>query len=163
MGDPPRPSKWKSVLLRLFGLLHLIYVGLGFYLVTLTLLIVSSRGGWTYLLADPIPYYAQVYAAKTATNIAILTVLAVAAVLLLRLKANAVRVNNWLFGSFVVYFLADVFVPWGPFDVAVGVTGGVGNMGIAPMIITGYPLICLVALNLLGRKNRQLQDKEPVQ
>jgi len=162
MSDPPRPSKWKSVLLRLFGLLHLIYAGWGSYFVALNLLIDSSRGGWSYLRADPVPYYAQVYVARIAISIVILAVLVVAGILLLRLKANAVRVNNWLFGSFLAYFAADLFVPWGPFDVAVGVTGGVGNMGIAPMIFTGYPLICLVALNLLGRKNRQLQDKEPV-
>ena len=66
------------------------------------------------------------------------------------------RIVNAVFVGEVLYFLALGFL-WSllPVSSGVGAATGVGNMGLSPQLISGYPLVALIFLNLARRKRRQ--------
>jgi hypothetical protein len=126
--------------------------------------------GGVYLLADalrrnyelgrmipPEPYYAQVFYMESLLNLGFLAVLAVASVGIWRLRASGRRLCSAVFVGEILYWISTTAIAMailycggvlGLLGQALAATGGTGNMGIAPQIFTGYPVIALVILNL---------------
>jgi len=90
----------------------------------------------------------------TAINVSLLAVLVFAGVRLLQLRPRGVTLCNVLFVAEVLYFFCIPWSPNFPRSVSMSIAGatGVGNMGIAPQLLTAYPIIALIALSLARRK-----------
>ncbi|HEV2245538.1 MAG TPA: hypothetical protein VGW37_02695 [Terriglobia bacterium] len=108
-------------------------------------------------LAPPEPYYAQVFYARSLLNLGFLVGLAVASVGIWRLMPSGRRLCNAVLVGGVLYVVSmSVFEVTTAFcggtlellGRALAASGGTGNMGIAPQVVTGYPVIALVILNL---------------
>jgi len=107
------------------------------------------------------PYYLAVFCTENALNAAFLGALLIGSLLLWRRP----RAGRWtctaVFAGEIVYVVGSVvfefiahfrggqaaLIEW-----AMGATGGTGNMGIALQMISGYPIIALVLLNLAFAK-----------
>lgn len=110
-------------------------------------------------------YYMQAYFAQVSVNLACLLALAFAGLLLFRLERRGFLICNWLFSFEIVYFLA---LAWGGLSLSMSgntiaasigeslaTTAGTANMGLSLQLLTAYPVIALLVLNLLrGRLNQ---------
>jgi len=105
------------------------------------------------------PYLVQAFYGMTSINLACLIVLIIAGACLLRLRRCGLLISNFLFGFEVIYFLFISFL-WviptsltGPSFVRNSIVAatGIGGVGITPQIVTGYPIIALVVLNVAYR------------
>lgn len=139
--------KKNSVVLRFFGVVHLVFAAWGVYLI--------SQLRFFGVEPDPpyAPYATEVFVVRTIINLVFLTVLVFAGIFLLRLRIQGVRVSNALFISMIVYFAAGVMLGGeGAIGMSIAATAGTGEMGTAPQMLTGYPIISLIVLNLARRK-----------
>ena len=132
-----------STVLRSFGLLNILFAAWGGYLLVATVKNFVTRSG-------PSSEIARAFTAMTTLNVLFLTFLVAAGISLLKLKANSRKICNWLFSLEIAYFVA-ISVPWGMGHSHIGAASGVGNMGIAPQFVTGYPIIALIAVNVAGK------------
>ncbi len=149
---------WPKIVVRIFGVLHLILVAIGVYLFSTGIsLAVFSKP------SDPFseyPYEMQAYVLRTAANLVFLVTLLAAAVLLLRLRYLGVVLSNVLFIAMIVYLLDpfSFFLGEG-FARSMAVTAGI-NAPMMPVLYTGYPVVSLIVLNLAGRRLKRLQPTE---
>jgi len=107
------------------------------------------------------PYAEQAFLVRTGISVVFLLVQVVAGIHLIRLRQSGIRISNVLFMSMILYFLAGpiLFLTGsGPIRDSIAVTTGAGNIGIGLQLITGYPVIALIVLNLVHRKLRPKQD-----
>lgn len=143
-------QKWAFSVMRIFGAANLILAVAGFLLVASIV--------WRKLrlsLGSSVPYVEQFFWVMTIINLVFLSILVITGVRLCRRDVAAVRICNWLFGAEILYFfLIAAFWIMLPEPLAKGVAGasGGGDMGIAPQILTGYPVIAIIALNLAARR-----------
>jgi len=97
-------------------------------------------------------------------NLCFLGSLVLGGLLLLRTDRRGLRVCNFLFVAEVLYWIGTPLIGFyltmslttrrwaaGVSSSVAGATG-IGNMGLAPQILTGYPIIALVLLNLAFRR-----------
>jgi hypothetical protein len=98
-------------------------------------------------------HFASWFWAMAFINLCFLVLLVVGGIHLVRLRPSGVTICNAVFVGEITYFLAIGFL-WSALPVASGVAAatGVGNMGLSPQLISGYPLIALICLNLARRK-----------
>jgi hypothetical protein len=146
---------WPKLLLRSFGSLHLAFGIFGFYF--LLWAVVGYAVNWHEPSDPTIPHTKEAFLVRTAVNLGFLVILMWAGLMLLRLRPQAVRVSNWLFVAMIGYFSLGSFLfilefsrfgHIGPVGSSIGATAGIGEMGTAPVFITGYPLFALLGLNL---------------
>lgn len=155
----PEPV-WAQRVVRTLGLVSLLVVAFGFPLCVTTAVRFPQRNVW-----DPQqPYLAQVFWTMTVINAVFLVALAVGSVLLMRTDRRGLRLCNLVFAAEILYWLASGVAPlylglaFKRSDWAIGMARsvggatGIGNMGISLQILTAYPIIALVALNLAFRR-----------
>ena len=151
--------RWWARTIRLFAVISLVYVIAGIYFLSLTV-------RETYLRGPDLttPYYDQVFYARSAVNLLFLVGLLVGSVFLWRLRRRGLLICNVVFGGEILYLLlcnGFEICAWlsggtiGLIAQAMGAAGGTGEMGTAAQMITGYPLIALLVLNLAYYRLRQ--------
>lgn len=98
-------------------------------------------------------HFASWFWAMALINLCFLVVLVVGGIHLFGLRQSGVTICNAVFVGEISYFLA-IGILWSALPVASGVAAatGVGNMGLSPQLLSGYPLIALICLNLARRK-----------
>ena len=149
---------WTVRLLRSFGVLHIVF-GLAGFALAIELL---RRYSAAPIRPDDLRFEPAAYYTCTALNLIFVSVLVFAGILLLRADLRGVRLSNWLFATEIAYWLLTstlgLFLTMSHrptlsvLGLSMGAVGGIGNMGISPQILTGYPIIALVALNLLRKR-----------
>jgi hypothetical protein len=96
-------------------------------------------------------------------NLCFLALLFLGGTYLFRLRPSGVTICNAVFIGEVLYFLIVGFL-WSlprPVSTGVGAATGVGNMGLSPQLISGYPLVAFIFLNLARRKQKQTHATTP--
>lgn len=106
-------------------------------------------------------YYPQAFYGRTIINLVFLIALLVGGTFLWRLERRGLSICNIVFGGEIIYFCLDI--AFGFFSMfaggkvrllglSMGAAAGTGDMGISAQILTGYPIIALVGLNIAYRK-----------
>ena len=143
--------RWPGGVLVGFGIANMLYALVGLYCAIPGLLVFYTR-----LEPDPqAPYIAQAFLTMTSINIVFLVCLVVTGLYLIRRTFRVILFCNVLFALEIVYFFG-ISMLWlhphlGP---SIGAATGIGNMGIALQIMTGYPIIALIVLNIAGARHR---------
>jgi len=146
-----RPEMLKAALFRLFGVLHLLLSGAGFYYIVVAVRALM-RHGRLFEVDPEIPYYSEAFLFRTTVNVILLVIEVIAALYLLRLSRTGLRLNNVFCLSFLVYESFGMSFGFGEgVSMSLGASAGTGGMGTALQLVTGYPVIAYVALNLAGR------------
>lgn len=89
-----------------------------------------------------------------------LCLLICAAVLLLRFRLSGITFCMAVFAAEIGYFILTPSMSGISWFKDVGGAEGIGNMGLAPQILTGYPLIGLISLFLVRRNLRRKPEAE---
>ena len=144
-------------LIRGVGLLNVLYTAAGMYFVVDGTLRYFVRGSVSHRL----PYEPILYCVFTVINLVLLVLLFLAGLWLLRLDRRGVVLGNAVLVAEVIYFIGQAWLGLGltlsgrPMARAIGramaAVAGVGNMGTAIQLLTGYPVIGLVVMNLARR------------
>ena len=153
--------EWPAVTYRVFAISNilLVLIGLLFMLPTTW----SVRVGAVENV-PPNSHFAAWFWAMVFINLCFLALLLVAASHLLRLRPSGVTLCNAVFAAEIIYFLVTGFLWFLPRSVSMGVAAatGVGNMGISPQLISGYPLLALICLNLARWKRAKTHATTPL-
>jgi hypothetical protein len=156
--------EWPTIVYRVFGVTNFLVVMVGgFFMASFIPSVVSGAVG----NSAKDPYFLQFYWPMAAMNVCVLGSLVLGGIYLLKLKNIGVTICNVVFIAEIVYFFGTaVFWMW-PFSRAINMSAasatGVGDFGLSPQLIFGYPLIPLVGLNLARwrrGKARRLQASE---
>jgi hypothetical protein len=148
-------TEWGKLLVRSFGVLHLVYGAVGILFQLRGLLRISR------VQLDKYPYERPVYYFDVTVEMFFVFALIVAGLLLIRLSRRGVILSNCIFTVEIVLFVAESLVSLefgmhGGSAAAIGMgmaaVGGIGHMGTAAQFITGYPVIALVGLNIARRR-----------
>jgi hypothetical protein len=101
--------------------------------------------------------FAVTFFTLTWINGIFLCLLILAAVLLLRFRLSGITFCMTVFAAEIGYFMATTLLSTSGISWFrdVGGAEGIGNMGLAPQILTGYPLIGLISLFLVRRNLRR--------
>jgi hypothetical protein len=112
-----------------------------------------------------LPYFIPSYYAMTTTSIAYLLLLVLAGFWLKSLQRKGYILSLFVFSAEIAYFLVigvlGVALSGNPsqlgnaIDRSISGAYGIGNIGLAPQLITGYPLIALFAVIGAARKLRK--------
>lgn len=141
--------------LRIFGAVHVVMSAVGAVLVVYTFGVDLPRklAYWVR-----IPHFVTFYSVDTAVSLACLVTLTIAAVGLWRGERRGVVLSNVALGMEVVWVLgvavAAIFLPpfgpppWTALPLGVFLASSRGCAGIALQVVTGYPLIALVGVNM---------------
>ena len=145
----------RAFVFRALAIINAIFVSLGSYFLVDALR--RAHGRNPHL--DSPRYYLEVFYAMSAVNFLFLLGLLVASVFLWGLRRRGWVLCNIVFGAEILYFLLSpcfdmisIALPGNlpAIGFAMGAAGGTGNMGIAPQIITGYPLFALFVMNVIS-------------
>lgn len=147
-------------LFKAFGVAHLAFAFWGAYLIWFVVLKVV-KGDQLALTTDYKPDVFQAWIVMTSINVLYVAGLAIGGYLLLRKRTSGVLISNVLFVSLFAYMLGigAIWALGGPFARVVSSASGIGNMGTTPLLMTGYPLVALIGLNLTRRKLRKLESE----
>src|ERR1700722_9372084 len=140
---------WPALIYRIFATANVLFVLFGLLFLVPTAWSVAAGGAEVSANS----HFAAWFWAMTACNLIFLSLLVVGAARLLKLRPLGVTLCNFLFVSEIIYFMG-IGLLWSVLPQASGIAEatGVGNMGVSPQVISGYPLIALVFLNLPRRK-----------
>jgi hypothetical protein len=128
----------------------------GLYLLILTLY--RFVVGFDYAPDPEIPYHIEAFFLRTGLNLLFLAAIIFAGIKLLLAREKGVQLSNKLFVLMILYFLEPFSRLLGPeFGISMGATAGTGNMGISPILLTGYPLIALIVLNVVRVKTHTVR------
>jgi hypothetical protein len=148
--------RYSGVIVAVFGVANFLFAVRGGSFVYET---VRNYHRATTRLSNPVPVthnFVVVFFTMTSINVVFLALLICAGVLLLRFRRSGITFCISVFAGELIYFLGEG--PVGPIDSqwsqALAGAQGVGNMGLAPQIVTGYPLIGLIILILVRRSLR---------
>ncbi len=145
--------------LRVFGGLHIAMALLGLVLVVVRTARVPRNVG----SAANASQFVAFLVAETAISVLCLLLLGAAGVALLRCDPRGVRLSNvvlplefiWAFGVAAAHCgLFEAGERWISLGVSYVIAGGVS--GLSPQVLTGYPFIALVAINLANRSRRRV-------
>jgi len=159
-------KNWSKHVVRAVGALNLIYGVLGTALLLYDLLRYSFR----IQNSVRFPYDRAFYELDTAINAVFLVALMLAGYWLLGLRRRGAVLSNFVYSLEIFYLLLSDVVTLATFTSAsmkwraIGnsMAGEEGNMGIALQVITCYPVIALIVLNLARRRmNRDGNWKLP--
>jgi len=148
---------WAARTIRAFAILNVLLVMFGVYFLVRTVL---RHYGLPPDPAGP-AYYHQAFYGRTIINLLFLIALAGGSAFLWRVGRRGLLICNIVFTGEILYFLATC-----AFEVLSGFAGGqialvgdsmatvagTGDMGISPQVLSGYPIIALIALNVAYRK-----------
>ena len=150
--------KWPGYVLIAFGIANMLYAlgGLCFALPVMF---------WFHTTFEPdpeLPYFAQAFFTMASINIFFLVCLIVTGFYLIRKTFKVILFCNILFALELIYFLSIGFFCWpNPrFGMSIAAATGIGNMGIAWQIMTGYPIIGLIVLNIARAKHRTVDRSD---
>jgi hypothetical protein len=146
---------WGRTIIRSFGIANWFYGLTGSYFLI--------DGFWRVhdFRSNPYPYEAKAYYLYVAIDALFLSAIFLAGYWLILIRRRGVVFSNYVFSMEILFFVLSSFVAvelvmsGNATAVSVGMSleavGGIGNMGMAVQVLTGYPLIALVALNLARR------------
>ncbi len=159
---------WGRTLVRSFGIANWFYGLTGAYFLIDGLRRVNHFG------LGPNPYEAKAYYFYVSINALFLSAILLTGYWLILIRRRGVVLSNYVFSMEILFFVVSSLVSLrlamssNPRAVSVGMSlgamGGIGNMGTALQLLTGYPLIALVALNLARRhmdRNRSWNAFQP--
>jgi hypothetical protein len=151
---------WTAATYRIFGTANILFVLIGLLYLVPTAWSVSAGVGADVSAES---HFATWFWAMTACNLIFLSILVVGAIQLFKLRPSGVTICNFLFVGEIIYFLT-IGLLWSALTVASGVAAasGIGNMGVSPQILCGYPLVALVCLNFARRKRAKTLVAAPV-
>jgi len=153
---------WPAVTYRIFAI--------GNFLVVLIGLLFLLPTVWSIRTAavENVPtnsHFATWFWAMAFINLCFLALLVVGGIHLFRLRSSGVTICNVVFAAEIVYFLI-IGLLWfalpTPISMGVAAASGVGNMGLGPQVISGYPLVALICLNLARRKRTKTHATAPL-
>jgi hypothetical protein len=105
--------------------------------------------------------FAVTFFTMTWINVIFLCLLVCATVLLLRFRLSGITFCMTVFAAEIGYFIATPSMSGISWFKDVGGAEGIGNMGLAPQILTGYPLVGLIILFLVRRNLRRNPRPNP--
>jgi hypothetical protein len=144
---------WPKTLLKVFGSLHLVYGAQASYYLAIGVLLSVTSGFFDKPVDPTYPYEKEAYITRMCVNVIFLIVLFIAGFLLLRVRRQGVLLSNVLFIAMIVYLFDPFSALLGEdFRRSMSVTAGIGCVPLGWMLLTGYPIICLVVLNLAQRR-----------
>jgi hypothetical protein len=143
---------WSATTYRIFAVGNLLFVVVGLVFLIPTAFTVATG---TIEDASTYPHFGYWFWTMFFINIGFLTLLLIAAIHLFHLRPTGVTICNIVFVGELSYFLA-IGLLWFYLSNPSGIAGatGIGNMGVSPQVICGYPLVALVCLNLARRKRK---------
>jgi hypothetical protein len=148
---------WAARTIRAFAIVNVLLVMFGLYLLVGTVL---RHYGLPPNPSAP-AYYHQAFYGRSIINLLFLLALLAGSGFLWRLKRAGLTICNAVFALEILYFVGDALLDiilWmvggkpALFAHGLAAAGGTGNMGIGPQLLTGYPIIALIALNIAYRK-----------
>jgi hypothetical protein len=147
--------KWPVVTFRVFGVANLLLAGI---CACFTFIEVISVAASNSRNPSDLPYFLQAFIAMVAINLTFEIMLAVAGIRLWQTRREGLTICNVLFPLELAYFLIVAFLwsvgsPKG-LNISVGGATGIANVPLVVQWITGYPIIALVVLNIVGRRLR---------
>jgi hypothetical protein len=148
-----QPAKWPSLVFRAFGVASLLFASSG---VLFTICDVKFFGMHVMNSYPGAPYMVPAFWTMIAMNLVFEIALAIAGIRLWQLRKQGLTICNALFPAEILYFLA-LSMPRFPgvsegLRLSITFAGYIANTGSALQWITGFPLIALVALNLVRRR-----------
>jgi hypothetical protein len=148
--------RYSGVIVAVFGVANFLFAVRGAWFVYET---VRDYHRATTRLSNPIPVthnFAITFFTMTSINVVFLVLVICAGVLLLQFRRSGITFCIAVFAAEIGYWLIEGEL--GMTDVSwfrdIGGLGGLGNMGLAPQIVTAYPLIGLIILILVRRSLR---------
>ncbi len=148
-----QPAKWPSLLFRSFGAANVLFAGSGALFTVFDAITVgmSELKGFSEA-----PYFFPAFWTMIAMNLVFEIALAIAGIRLWQLRKQGLTICNALFPAEILYFLA-LSMPQFPgvsegLRLSITFAGYIANTGSVLQWITGFPLIALVALNLVRRR-----------
>jgi len=148
---------WAARTIRAFAIVNVLLAMYGLYLLVYTVL--RHYGLPPYPGAPA--YYHQAFYGRSIVNLLFLIALVAGSRFLWRLKRAGLVICSVVFALEILYFVGDAvlaIILWmvggkpALFDLALGATAGTGDMGINAQVLTGYPIIALIVLNIAYRK-----------
>jgi hypothetical protein len=143
---------WPAVVYRAFAIGNFLVVVVGL------LFLLPTAWGIHIGAVENVPensHFAVSFWAMFVINLCFLGLLVVGGVHLFQLRPSGITICNAVFVAEIAYFLVTSFL-WlalpKPFSMGVAAASGVGDMGLSPQLISGYPLLALIFLNLARRK-----------
>ena len=150
-------KRYNTIVVTVFAIANFLFAAWGGRLVYQTL---HNYFRATTRSSNPVvvtPSFAVTFFTLTWINGIFLCLLILAAVLLLRFRLSGITFCMIVFAAEIGYYIATT--PLSTSGISwfkdVGGAEGVGNMGLAPQILTGYPLIGLIILFLVRRNLRR--------
>jgi len=152
---------WPKRILRTIGVMDLVFAPFGLWMVVAGF---SWREGFSLYHPDftssRVPYAAELYWGDVTLELFCLIFLTLTGLAVLRLQRRGLRMTNALFTFEIVRFLAEGTA----FYILAGHPGGNAELvaqmivsastvqGTTPQIITGFPVIALIATNIAYRE-----------
>jgi hypothetical protein len=148
---------WPVVVFRAFAVTNFLVVLVGAFLMA-TFIPSVVTGAVGNSARDP--YFLEFYWPMAAMNVCFLGSLVLGGIYLLQLKNFGVTICNAVFIAEIVYFFGLAVFWSSAFPRAVYMSAasasGVGDFGLVPQLICGYPLLALVGLNVARwRRDRE--------
>ena len=163
---------WGKILIRSFGIANWFYGLTGSYL------LVDGLWRGRHFGFGPNPYEAEAYYFDVAINALFLLGLFLSGYWLILIRRRGAVFSNYVFSTEILFFVLSSWVALilamsrnataASVGMSLGAVAGIGNMGTVLQLLTGYPVIALVALNLARRhvdRNRSwnaFQSSRPV-
>lgn len=153
---------WPAVTYRVFAI--------GNVLVALIGLLFLLPTAWSVRIGavENVPtdsHFATWFWAMAYINMCFFALLVVGGVHLFKLRPSGVTISNVVFIGEIIYFPVIGFM-WSAlprtFSMGLAAATGVGNMGISPQLICGYPFVALICLNLARRKRTKTLATTPL-
>jgi hypothetical protein len=147
-------STWNRIVIRVFGVLNMAFAAVGLYAVGETALSVTARG---HDSAQQL-CVREAYYVMTSVDSCCLVALVVGGIYLWRLRRRGLAISNIVFLTEIAWFLGTTALAmalgmsresWWPFGMSIAGAGGIGGVGTAPQMLTGYPILAIVTLNLV--------------
>jgi hypothetical protein len=157
---------WGRILIRSFGIAN------WFYGLTGTYFLVDRL--WRVPHFGPRPYEAEAYYFDVAINALFVFGIFLSGYWLILIRRRGAVLSNYIFSTEILFFVLSSWVSLilamsrnataASIGKSFGAVGGIGNTGTALQLLTGYPVIALVALNLARRhvdRNRSWNAFQP--
>ena len=159
---------WGRILIRSFGIANWCYGLTGSYL------LVDGLWRGRHFGFGPNLYEAQAYYFDLAINALFLFGIFLSGYWLILIRRRGAVLSNYVFSTEILFFVLSSWVSLmlamsrnataASIGTSFGAVGGIGNMGTALQLLTGYPVIALVALNIARRhvdRNRSWNAFQP--
>jgi hypothetical protein len=145
-------AKWPPLVFRGVGIANFVFASLGLLFSASSVFAVRERAVGN---TSQYPYFLLAFWTMTTVNLVLLTLLTFGGIRLLQLRKLGVGVCNAVFAGEIAYFMT-LGILWRavspPVSMSIAAATGVGSMGLSTQLISGYPLVALIFLNLARRR-----------